>query len=337
MVRVVLPVDPEQTFAAFVTGVHQKLISAYYYGRHDLGDMTMREIRHSSRIGARITHSIFFEYHDYWQPDDRPATPRLPGAPPIHQLMLTRHVPQLRFDFYPHAAAFELTMRCPSTLLDDEAARAFLTQFGGLVDRVASSEPRVDELLGLVSLPAPWTHGNWASIRQAWVNLDDVVRLLTQHPHVVTASVSVEPTGVADDPSRLVAHVVPRRAALSVSDLDDHMRDVVSHHPSTVVPGRYEITPAVADPAAAPDPHPGDAGHETLLADVFRTCHRGLAARMTDCYAEAGGEFFRIPEMLEGLERAGVAGLSWRDFVGFASMRTLARKLTSRSQPVTPA
>jgi len=102
----------------------------------------------------------------------------------------------------------------------------------------------------------------------------------------------------------------------------------VSHHPSTMVPHRYEIGEPRPDSGSSPDRPRPDAGFSELLAEVFRACHPGRSVRMTDCYAEAGGEFFRIPEMLERIQRAGLEGLSWRDFVGFASLRTLARKLT---------
>ena len=333
MVRVVLPVDQDLPFAAYLKGIHHKLFVAYYHAHHDLGEMIMREIRHSARIGARMTPSIFFEYHDYLRAGRLPAAATQSEAPLIVQKKLTGHVPQLRFDFYPHAAAFELAMRCPSTLLDDAAAKAFLTQFHGVVERVAAADAPVAELLKLVNLPAVWANGGWARVREAWVSLDDLARLLMQHPDVASAIVSVEPSGAAGD-ARLVAHVVPRSAALSVEDLDDYLRDVVSHHPSTMVPARYDIGEAPPGSGSSLDrPPPTDGRNEELLADVFRACHAGRSVQMADCYAEAGGEFFRIPDMLDRIAQAGLEGLSWRDLVGFASMRTLARKLTRNGEP----
>jgi hypothetical protein len=144
---------------------------------------------------------------------------------------------------------------------------------------------------------------------------------------------------VSFDLGQIVAHVVPRHGGLSVPDLDAYLRDVVSHHPSTMVPHRYDVL-APVDGTVPPSPSTlasggasggseGDNAAEVLIGDVFRACHAGRSVQLTESYAEAGGEFLRIPAMLDGIERAGYGGISWRDFVGFASMRTLAGKLTN--------
>lgn len=326
MVRIVVELDqPGPSFDAFVRAVHAKLFQAYIHGPHSVGDMTMREIRHSARAGARIVCAIFFEYHHYGTRGDEagPGGSSLP-ATDVRQSQLDGHVPQLRFDVFPSGTVLRLAVRCPSCLLDSAGAKAFLVRFRELVDRVAAGDQPTDRLLESVDLPRPWVTGNWVSVRQAWINLDDVTRLLTEHRAVSTATAFVE----RDHPERIVARVVPQAGvALSASELDDHMRDVVTHFPSAMVPHRYEIS-GVDDASATPPSDP----REAALVDAFRACHDGRPPVLTGTYADSGGRFLRMLDVVERLAEAGYAGVSWRDLSGFAPMRAIAAKLTNAAQ-----
>lgn len=331
MVRVVLGVDPALTFQDYVQAAHQKLLAAYKRAPHDVGAMTMREARHSARIGARIISSIFFEYHHYMERRGPAAALRRAaiGADPL-QLEFAGHAPQLRCDVIPVGDTLRVSVCCWSRLLDGHGAKEFLAQYRELTELVAAGDITLGELLRRISLPAPWDAGAWVRLREAWINVDDVVRLLREHPDVETATVSIAPATDVDSPGTLVARVTTGDAGLSAADLEDHMRDRVSGHPTAMVPHRYLISPA-RGATARPAPPPDD--RESALVAVFRACHDGRAPVLADTYAQAGGEFLRIPDMLAGLARAGYGGVVWNDFIGLARLRTIAAKLAPQRPP----
>lgn len=346
--RLVADLGGDPTFSVLLRRMRTALMMAYSNGVFDVGELVMAEARASVRIGARISTSVIFEYHN-----TAVGAPVGEGDqerdPDIAQTTIDYRTPNVRFDVSLVDGALRLILRCPDVLLPPAAARAFCHQLSALVDVVlAEEDPRLSELSALVDLPRPWDGPRWVAIRDAWVDLDQVTALLKEHPQVSTAAVFADGAEGGAGDGRLVAHVWAEPASgITPAHLGEHMRDVVAHHPATVVPHEFVVhSAAPADPAdlsswaeqpvtgrGAGEPDgldtPGDPAERALL-EAFGALHRGRPVGMTQTYAQAHGEFLLIPAMMDRLTAAGYEGLELGDFIGMASLRRVAAKMTRR-------
>lgn len=349
----VTPVDG-QLFSEFSSVVHASLLSAYVHSCHDVGGLVMEEARASAKSGARITNSVSFEYHDYLAGQELPGlTAIVPGpwesdGDVIHQRALARNdVPYIAVDAMPAIGEMRVILKCASSLMGKEQARTFLLEFAHILEAVAAGDPSIRAVRDGVSLNRVWRESDhWRSINDAWVNLDDIASLIESHPKVSRAYPFIDSPSDESARPKVTVYVTPHEDDLDLVELNDYVRDCVSHFPSTVAPGRYVV--CAVEPSAGgsqdawerqPKLDAFDADHrfasfspatsepERLLAEIFASIHGNHQVDVAKTYSELGGEFLLIPTMLTSLQNADAVGLAFDDFLGISSLRRLAAKL----------
>jgi hypothetical protein len=347
--RLVADLREDPAFSVVLRRLRTGLMTAYSNGVFDVGELVMAEARASARIGARISTSAIFEFHN-----TAVGAPVGEGDqardPDIAQAVIDYRTPNVRFDVSLVDGALRVILRCPDVLLPPDAARAFCHQLSALVDAVLTEEdPRSSELAALVDLPRPWDGPRWVAVRDSWVDLDQVTALLREHPRVVEAGVFVvEGAGGDGEGGRLAAHVrVEPTCGVGPAQLGEHMRDMVAHHPATVVPHEFVVhavgpddpsdlrawaeLPSMVRGAGDPDgAETPDGPAEQALVEAFVALHPGRPVALTQTYAQAHGRFLLIPALLDRLAAEGYDGLELGDFIGMASLRRVAAKMARR-------
>ncbi|MFF2331557.1 MULTISPECIES: condensation domain-containing protein [unclassified Streptomyces] len=201
----------------------------------------------------------------------------------------------------------------------------------GLDRLLASARPDalVQDLVDRADLPAPAREGRWAERDGCRVCLDDVERLVADHPAVRSCEVVQDHTG-------LTAHVAVHTEDPAGPETDPFTLRLFAtarlrRRPAAVVPDRFVITNDGAivsegdgyrGPPFAADT-PASAALESALRRTSPEAHWSGAAS----YLTAGGEPGRMDAFLSALEEDGFTGVTYRDLLGLCPPAELVGKL----------
>ncbi|MFI0822683.1 condensation domain-containing protein [Streptomyces sp. NPDC021098] len=319
--RIVFDLPRDLTARKALRTCHLSLLEMYMNARYHVGDLVMRESREALRRGARIQPGIMFEYH-YANKEplfaDRSAEPER-----VARTRMDYRVAGMLVDASLSDRGLEIAVRAPTEVMPESSGVPWVETFLRLMSRIAEDpDARVGELVSCVELDAPWKQRGWVSLDNAWVHLDKIAALLTEHPSIAEAEVFTTPQ---EDTTELVARVVAKSPDLTEQDIAEYLRDVAGDFPSTVQPHRYVV--AHTGTAAAPRENTESAA-EKALREAFEAIYPEVALKTSRTYAENGGEFLRIPSVLAEVWKRGYSGLRYADFVGTAPLRRLALKMT---------
>lgn len=223
-------------------------------------------------------------------------------------------------------------LQVQSSIMSDESAERFLRGWVRLVqahldDSLDLSVSQAADLSGFSAAPRDISH-----LGQDAIDLEQTEHMLTSHPAVRTAAVSIQGC-------ELVAQVVSD-LQLTPAQLRLFCFGQLYERAAVRCPDRFEIDFAgglvtgdgrdlaelTADDLAA-DSHTG--GNRALvLAKVVAELNDLDEVRLTDCYVVAGGRVLRAPKVLSVLAELGWSGLALEGLCGALPLATLARSMT---------
>ncbi|MEU7829496.1 condensation domain-containing protein [Nonomuraea sp. NPDC049129] len=236
------------------------------------------------------------------------------------ELVLTLDVDQVVFD----ATSVDLIFHGMITALDHI---------------VRGASPTLTELGALAGVhPIDWPAG-WVQSDGCWVDLPDLTRNLLDHPLVDAAFVEHD--------EKLTAYVSSTAAELTPFDMHDHLLGVLAYRPGLICPDRYVVcdSPPVNTTAASewrarpvvregsgrdvPDRRASNGAEKALLTALRRTHDLSDEPSMAHSYVGAGGRIGRVAAFVEAVHEQGYTGLTREDFIGPASLRSIATRLRS--------
>lgn len=323
--RIVFDLPRDVSVRQTLRTCHLSLMEMYMNARYHVGELVMLGSRDTVRRGANAGACAIFEYH-YANEEplfaDRSAEPEHIG-----QTEQDWRVSSMLVDVSSSDSGLEVVVRAPTEVLPKSVGVPWVETFLRLLEQMAEDpDAPVGDLVQGVRLDAPWKQRGWAAVGDAWVHLDRIASLLTEHPGIADAEVS---TVQGENTTEVVARVVVSGQELTEQDVADHLRDVGNDYPSIIQPHRYVVE------HVAPAPAPASAGRETesvaekVLREGFEALHPGAAVTMSLTYAENGGEFLRIPAFLTEVRNRGYSGLRYGDLLSAAPLRRLALKLAA--------
>ncbi|WP_156213014.1 condensation domain-containing protein [Lentzea aerocolonigenes] len=321
--RIVFDLPRDLTVRKILRTCHLSLMDMYMNARYHVGELAMHESLDAMRRGAKAGSCVIFEYHYANQEPlfaDRSAEPEC-----ITQTKLDWRVAGMLVDASSSEHGLEIAVRAPTEVLPESAGVPWMETFLGLLEQIAGDpDAQVGELMAGVRLDAPWKQRGWASMDGAWVHLDKIAALLTEHPGIAGAEVR---TVDGEDATELVATVVVRSPDLTEQDIAEYLQDVANDYPSIALPHRYVVEHTGTGAARAPR-ETAESVAEKVLREAFEAVHPDAGAEVSRTYAENGGEFLRIPAFLVEVRKRGYSGIRYGDLLSMAPLRRLALKMT---------
>ncbi|MGW0845347.1 condensation domain-containing protein [Streptomyces sp. NPDC002787] len=325
--RIVFDLPRDLTVRKTLRTCHLSLMEMYMNARYHVGDLVMHESREALRQGAKTEPGIIFEYHYANQEPlfaDRSAEPER-----ITQTRMDWRVAGMLVDASLSDRGLEIAIKAPTEVLPESSGVPWVETFLGLLERIAENpDVGVGELVAGVRLDAPWKQRGWVSLDNAWVHLDKIATLLTEHPGIADAVVFTSPR---EDTDELVARVVAKSPDLTEQDIAEYLRDMATDFPSIVQPHRYVVEHIGTATAPAPGENTESAAMRALR-EAFEAVHPEVALKTSRTYAENGGEFLRVPSLMAEVRKRGYSGLRHADFVGTAPLRRVALKMTRAAE-----
>jgi hypothetical protein len=241
-----------------------------------------------------------------------------------------------------------ITMHADRDFLSPQQATYLVAQLPVLLEQFWR-EPEVTRLDFEGVLPRWTAPKGWIDWRGCWIHKPDLKAVLEAFPGVREAHV---PTGASKGRiDHLVVGVVATRAVTPTA-LREHLLNTRWPSGASVVPAEIvvrEDAPHDTDSVEAWCVEPGfmrrgtgreegtendgtgESPAEAALLRSIRRLHPGTYPRLSANYAEARGEYIKIPAVLAGVREAGYRGLTVQDLTSPCSLRRLAGKLAPRS------
>lgn len=320
--RIVLDLPRAETARKTLRTCHLSLMEMYMNARYDVGDLAMRGSRDALARGAAAGSCVIFEYHYANQEPMFADTSADPER--ITQTRLDWRVAGMLVDASWSDHGLEIVVRAPAEVLPESSGVPWMETFLRLLEQIAENpDVAAGDLMDGVTLDAPWKQRGWAPVRSAWVHLDRIKALLTEHPGIADADVH---TVHEQDTVELVARVVVSSPELTEQGIADYLREVANDFPSIIQPHRYVVEYTGAAPSQAGE-RIAESAAEKVLREAFEAVHPEAGVLSSRTYAENGGEFLRIPAFLTEVRDRGYTGLRYGDLLGIAPLRRLALKM----------
>ncbi len=226
-----------------------------------------------------------------------------------------------------------LTLDVEAGVLTEEAVEGLLRGMEALITAAGLGQAvPIERLLDVAGLTPVVRDGRWERVGGSYVDLDRVEELVSCHPLVRSAAVTVQD-------HRLVCEVTPhddaRSEALSTRWVRLFCLDHLASRPDVIVPQEFRVVPGdgrSAPAGAAADDWPDGPEGGTIpptaqvLADAIRGAQPGLVLR-DDAYIMLGGRVDRVAEIIRRLQNAGYGGLDATHLMSFAPLSELASRL----------
>lgn len=245
------------------------------------------------------------------------------------------------FRIYEWQDAVVVALNALSTVMDAEAVERFLRGYEAflLVHDDPATDLRISEAAQLVGFAPPTSPTRLLETAQGTVDLDETCAVLSGHPAVRAAQVSVE--GEQD----LVACVAVD-GPVTAAELRTHVLGRMDDHRAVRCPDRFRIyerrpevgragvpdwatlTPTAEGDGRAPAAVPATGNAEPILTRAVTEANALDDVDLSESYVVAGGRVLRIPRVMEMLRAQGWSGVSVHQLASARPLRTLAAQLT---------
>ncbi|GAA2848187.1 condensation domain-containing protein [Streptosporangium fragile] len=323
------------SFGAVLEQTARNTLRAYRFSHCNPCDFKAVEIEQTTLRGMHLQSTLLVNYHSYGNELPQLLTSELlePDRITVASIPAGFAFETLYVDVVPRAEGILIDLYTGDRALGPAQAEELLDRVRGLLHEAALDGDAPAVRPDAAPAPGP----GWVAVDNGWVSLPATEALLARNPAVTHVTVLREERG-------LVAYVVPGPSGTTPQEIHRHLGDRLADDAQAMTPHWYVLCadrpddpadgrawrdrPVVAEGDGRDAPPRGPAtGAEEALGRAFLTLHPGARFDPNLSFSALGGEFMKLPVMLEELRRLGYQGVSFHAFTSSCSLAHVASQL----------
>lgn len=330
------------SFAEVLEQTGRNTLRAYRFSHCNPCEFRAIEVGQITERGLYLQSTLLVNFHSYGDELPQLLAPEMlePDKIMVVSLPVPFEFDALYVDITPWEDGILVDFYASDRALSPAQAEELLKRVRRLLHEAVQDGNSLAVRPEAAATPGP----GWVTVGGGWVSLPRTEALLSRSPHVYRATVVPEERG-------LVAYVVAASGA-TPQEIHRYVTDRLGDEAHAMAPHWYVLY--VDAPGNTTDPHAWrsrqviaegdgrDAGLETpatgaaeALGRAFLSLHPGARLDMKLSFAALGGEFVKVPAMLEEVRRLGYQGISFDAFTSSGSLAHVASKLSCALPPST--